>query len=112
MPIHFDDICRRRNEYRLVFGVVDDREPVTIDDVQPGTVLQHWGLPNQMPFLFLGDDGDRLLATTTDGHVVGFVRDAWFVVVSLPSSERTTRCRCAMERIAAVQRDNCALWSE
>lgn len=111
MPICSDEILRRQKEYAKHFGESDDREPVLIDDVQPGTVLQHWGLPNQSPFLFLGMDGDRILSTTEDGHVVGFVRDAWFVVVSLPSSNRTSLCEHAMDNIRIVQRDNRELWA-
>jgi len=111
MLIGVDDVLAKRKEYAKIFGAADDREPVLIDDVQPGTVLQHWGLPNQSPFLFLGLDGDRILATTEDGHIVGFVRGAWFVVVSLPSSNRTSLCGYAMENIKIVQRDNRGLWS-
>ena len=101
----------RRSEYKQMFGQDDSRQPVMIDDVRPGTILQHWGLPNQSPFMFLGMMDDRILASMEDGHVVGLCVDAWLVVVSEPSGNRTELCNHAMENIRIVHSDNRAIWA-
>ena len=110
MPLDASIVDERRTEYRKTFGEVDSREPVLIEQVTPGTVLQHWGLPNQSSFMFLGVADERILATLDDGHVVGFRQDAWFVIVELPSDNRTSLCAHAMANLEIVFRDNRDLW--
>jgi len=111
MPLSDSEVKSRRDEYRKFRWQVDERPPVTHDDVTPGTTLTHWGLPNQNPFIFLGvDESGKVLACLEDGYVLRFGADSWFAVVG-ENERRHELCIKASENVQAAYRENKKLWS-
>ncbi len=111
MPLSDSEVKSRRDEYRKFRWQVDERPPVTHDDVTPGTTLTHWGLPNQNPFIFLGvDESGKVLACLEDGYVLRFGADSWFVAVEIPNPQRRIMCDAARQKILAIHFENQRLW--
>jgi len=111
MPISSSEIESRRKEDRTFRWQVDERDPVLCSDVTPGTTLQHWGLPSQSPFLFIGvDESGKVLACVEDGYVVRFGADSWFVAVEIPNPQRRIMCDAARQKILAIHFENQRLW--
>jgi hypothetical protein len=111
MPLSCSEVESRRDEYRKFRWQVDERPPVTHNDVTTGTKLTHWGLPNQSPFIFLGlDESGKVLACLEDGYVVRFGSDSWFAVVE-EGQQRQDLCGKALAQVQLAYAENKKLWS-
>lgn len=82
------DIEREREERIKSIGVrhaePDDVLPVSIDQVEPGSICRLWWMPNQSRFVVAGVVGDCVKIVHASGTVTGFRLDTLVVILDGP----------------------------